>query len=493
MVSFSRSSGVLLHVSSLPGLYGVGDLGPAAHAWVDWLADTGCRYWQILPLGPTGYADSPYSSLSSSAGNINLISPDLLVGDGLLAAGEVGGKEETERVDYSRVAQHKWAMVGRAFTRLAGDLEDEFTRFRKREAEWLEPYSLFMALKDAHGGGSWTAWSTELRARDPKTLDVTRRELDEEIARHAFGQFIFYRQLDTLREHAAERRVEIIGDVPLYIASDSVDVWLNPELFTIDMTTGMPAMVAGVPPDRFSVTGQLWGNPLYRWEAHEADDFAWWARRLESFIRQADVLRIDHFTGFAKYYAIDGSAETATEGVWREGPGAEFFESMERRLGDLDIIVEDLGPLGDAVEDLRLKLGYPGMRILQEAFDGDPGNQFLPENYNDDCVVYTGTHDNDTARGRLDSESDLYRRQALSYTGASSETYSWALISRAWESAAVIAITPMQDLLGLGTEARMNYPSTTEGNWQWRMADGAASSDLVEKLADLNRRTGRSR
>ena len=490
---FSRSSGVLLHVSSLPGPYGVGDLGPEAHAWVDWLADAGCRYWQILPLGPTGSADSPYSSPSSSAGNINFISPDLLVGDGLLAVGEVGGEEKTERVDYSRVVRHKWAMVGLAFSRLSGDLEVEFTRFRKRESEWLDPYSRFMALKDAHGGGSWTDWPPELRARDAKTLDVARRELADEIARHAMGQFLFYRQLEALREHAAERRVEIIGDVPLYVAADSVDVWLRPELFTMDLTTGMPGMVGGVPPDLFSETGQWWGTPLYRWDTHAADDFAWWARRLESFMRQADVLRIDHFTGFARYYAIYGSAETATKGVWLEGPGAAFFNSMERRFGDLDIIVEDIGPLGDVVEDLRRQLGYPGMRVLQQAFDGDPDNRSLPENYKGDSVVYTGTHDSDTARGRLDGESDQYRQQALSYTGASPETYSWALITRAWESAAVIAITPMQDLLGLGTEARMNHPSTTEGNWQWRMADGAASSDLVEKLTDLNRRTGRSR
>ena len=490
---FQRSSGVLLHVSSLPGPYGVGDLGPEAHAWVDWLADARCRYWQMLPLGPTGYADSPYSSLSSSAGNINFISPDLLVADGLLAAGEVGEKENTGRVDYNRVIQHKWALVGQAFTRLTGDLEDELTQFRMREAEWLEPYSLFMALKSAHGGGSWTDWSPELRARDPKTLEVARRELADEIARHALGQFIFYRQLDSLREHAAERRVEIIGDVPFYVASDSVDVWLHPELFTIDSTTGEPSMVAGVPADAFSETAQWWGNPLYRWDAHGADDFAWWARRLEAFFRQADVLRIDHFTGFARYYAIHGSAETAAEGVWREGPGAGFFESMERRFDDFDIIVEDLGPLGDVVEDLRLQFGYPGMKVLQEAFDGDPGNQSLPENYQDDFVVYTGTHDHDTARGRLDGENDHYRQQALSYTEASPETYSWALISRAWESVAVIAISPMQSLLGLGTEARMNYPETTEGNWQWRMADGAATSDLVEKLSDLNRRTGRSR
>ena len=492
-MSFSRSSGVLLHVSSLPGPYGVGDLGPEAHAWVDWLADARCRYWQTLPLGPTGYGDSPYSSLSSFAGNINLISPDLLVDDGLLVADEVDRKERSERVDYSRVIERKWAMVDLAFTRLTGDLKDEFNLFQQREAEWLEPYSLFMALKVAHGGGSWTGWSDELRNRDRKALDLARRELADEIDRHDMGQFIFYRQLDSLQEHAAERRVAIIGDVPLYVASDSVDVWLNPELFFVDMTTGKPTMVAGVPADAFSEMAQWWGNPLYRWDVHRADDYAWWARRLESFMRQADVLRIDHFTGFAMYYEIDGSAHSAEEGVWREGPGSAFFRSMERRFGELGIIVEDLGPLGDVVEDLRLELGYSGMKVLQEAFDGDLGNPSLPENYQEDFVVYTGTHDNDTARGRLDGERDQYREQALAYTGASPETYSWALIACAWESVAVIAITPMQTLLGLGTEARMNYPSTIEGNWQWRMTDGVATSDLGEKMSDLNLRTGRSR
>ena len=292
---FHRSSGVLLHVSSLPGNHGIGDFGPAAYSWIDWLAGSGCRYWQVLPLGPTGYADSPYSSLSSSAGNINLISPDLLVHDGLLTADEIGGEDTTERVDYGRVIHNKGAIVDVAFKRLTGQPEKDFAQFREREAEWLEPYSLFMALKAAHGGGSWTGWSSELRGRDPRSLERARRELAPEIARHALGQFIFYRQLDGLREHATNRQVEIIGDVPLYVSSDSVDVWLNPELFTIDMTTGMPDMVAGVPPDRFSETGQRWGNPLYRWEAHRADGYEWWARRLQAFIRQADVLRFDHF------------------------------------------------------------------------------------------------------------------------------------------------------------------------------------------------------
>ena len=490
---FQRSSGVLLHVSSLPGPYGIGDLGPSAHSWVDWLADAGCGYWQVLPLGPTGYANSPYSSLSSFAGNVNLISPDLLVVDGLLAADDLWAVGGEGGVDYSQVTSRKWAMVQLAHSRLTEELEAEFSQFREREEEWLEPHSLFMALKIAHGGGSWTGWPSELRAGDAEVLSSALHELADEVAQHAFGQFIFYRQLDALREHATARGVEIIGDVPLYVAPDSVEVWLNPELFTVDLTTGKPNLVAGSPPDMFSETGQRWGNPLYRWDIHVVDDFVWWTRRLESFLRQADVLRMDHFTGFARYYEIEGASTTALDGVWRDGPGKALFDSVKRRLGDIPIIVEDLGTQGEVVEQLRLQLGYPGIKVLQEAFDGDPKNTSLPENYSAECVVYTSTHDYDTARGRLDGESDEYRRQALSYTEATPETYAWNLVTRAWESAAVIAIAPMQDLLGLGIEARMNYPSTTESNWEWRMTEGAATADLSKRLADLNRSSRRSR
>jgi 4-alpha-glucanotransferase len=459
---------------------------------VDWLAEAGCSYWQMLPLGPTGFADSPYSPFSSFAGNPNLISPELLALDGLLSEEELVGVGEVGRVDYSVVIPHKQAMLDLAFTRLGGDLGAELMDFREREAEWLEPYSLYMALKAAHGGGSWTGWPSELRNRNPEAVAVASRELADEIGRHAFGQFAFYRQLGALREHAASRGVEIIGDVPLYVAPDSVDVWLNPELFTVNMDTGRPSLVAGVPPDAFSETGQWWGNPLYRWDVHARDDFAWWTRRLEANFGQADVLRIDHFTGLAQYYELDGASTTAIEGVWREGPGAALFAAVERRLGHLAIIVEDLGPLGQVVEDLRRQLGYPGMKVLQEAFDDDPDNLFLPENYPKDCVVYTGTHDYDTSRGRFDEEGDGYREQALTYTGTSVETYSWGLISTAWESVAILAVAPMQDLLDLGTEARMNYPSTTDGNWQWRMADDAASPELAGRLAELNRASGRS-
>ena len=308
-MTFERSSGVLLHVSSLPGPHGIGDFGPSAYAWVDWLADAGCRYWQVLPLGSPGYADSPYSSLSSFAGNPNLISPARLADDGL--AEPLEGRDRSERVDFGSVVRQKWRLLQTAHSRLNGELEKEFAEFQGRESDWLEPFSLFMALKSTHGGGSWTKWPSDLRNRDSKALSGARSRLKNEMKQHAFGQFTFYRQLEALREYATSRGIEIIGDVPLYVASDSVDVWVNPELFAIEPATGLPSLVAGVPPDMFSAEGQWWGNPLYRWEAHSVDDYEWWSNRLASFLRQADVLRLDHFTGFARYYEIDANAENA--------------------------------------------------------------------------------------------------------------------------------------------------------------------------------------
>jgi 4-alpha-glucanotransferase len=485
---FERSSGVLLHVTSLPGRFGIGDLGPAARAWVDWLAEAGCRYWQVLPLGPPGFGDSPYSSFSSFAGNSDLVSPEALVSDGLLLESELGPVDEPDRVDYRAVRLHRSALLHRALERLSGPLAEEFAAFRVEEAAWLEPYALYMAVKATHGDASWTGWPRALRDREPDALSRARRDLSAPVDHYSFGQFLFYRQLRELRRHASARGVQLIGDVPLYVAGDSVDVWLDPKLFTLD-ESGEPDLVAGVPPDMFSETGQRWEtNPLYRWERHGADDFSWWTNRLEAFLRQADVLRIDHFTGLVTYYEIDAEATTALDGVWRPGPGAQFFRALEKRLGPLRVILEDLGPAGQVVEDLRLELGYPGMTVLQEAFGDDAGAPGLSE----DRVVYTGTHDNDTARGRFDGETEGYQRRALAYTGATAATYPWGLVEAAWQSDGVIAVAPMQDLLGLGTEARMNHPSTTEGNWQWRMASGAASPELASRIADLNRRSDRT-
>ena len=492
-MAFQRSSGVLLHVTSLPGPYGIGDLGPAAHAWIDWVADTGCRYWQLLPLGPTGYADSPYASFSSFAGNPYLVSPELLVADGLITQEDIGTPSfDDSAVDFGRVIPWKIDLLDTAYSRLSGQLHTEFVAFRNDEADWLDDFSLFMAIKEDHGNGAWADWPAELRHRDGDALNAARERLASAVERHAFRQFVFFRQWSSIREHAASNGVEIIGDIPLYAAHDSADVWAHPELFAIDPETSRPTLVAGVPPDMFSETGQLWGNPLYRWDVHATDGFAWWLDRLAAVFRQVDVLRIDHFTGFARYYEIPGSDDTAENGAWRDGPGAGVFDAAHRSLGELPIIAEDLGPLGDVVEELRRRLGFPGMKVLQEAFDGDPANMFHPDNYAEDFVVYTGTHDSDTSRGAFYSADDDYRRRVLDYTGDTPDTYPWGLIEAAWRSVAVIAVTPLQDLLGLGTEARMNYPSTIGGNWQWRMEPGVATPELAARLAELNAATDRS-
>lgn len=484
---FERASGVLLHVTSLPGSFGIGDLGPASREWIDWLADSGTRYWQVLPIGPTGFGDSPYSSPSSHAGNTDLISPELLVRDGLIQRSELRQIGEANRVDYTAVQEYKDSLLRAAFDNLGGSLEKEFAGFAEREARWVETFGLYMALKESHGGTSWTTWPEPLRTRDPDALSEARADFASEIAFHIFTQFLFHRQLGEVRAYAGQRGVQIIGDVPLYVAPDSVDVWIDPELFTLS-ETGDPSHVAGVPPDMFSASGQRWGNPLYRWDVHRETRFAWWTDRLRTFFSQSDVLRIDHFTGLVTYYDIEASNPTAIGGVWRDGPGSGFFESVESALGPLRVIVEDLGPAGQIVEDLRLELGYPGMEVLQELFVDEPPYPEIEE----DRVVYTGTHDNDTARGRLDGEEEAYRRRALEYTGTIRESYSDGLVESAWASPGVIAIAPMQDLLGLGTEARMNYPSTVSGNWQWRMVPGSASLQLGTKLSGLNQRHRRN-
>lgn len=486
---FQRSSGVLLHVSSLPGPYGIGDLGPEAWRLVDWLAEAGCSYWQILPLGPTGFADSPYASHSSYAGNVDLISPDLLIEERLIDQPPRLGPGD--HVDFPLVSESKWRLVEQSHSRLAGELRSEFDEFIEREGDWLEAYALFMALKDAHHGASWVEWDPALRRRDPVALSAAAAKLGEGVSLHQFGQFIFYRQLEQLRRHAQDRGVRIIGDVPLYVATDSVDVWLRPDLFAIDIEAGQPRLVAGVPPDRFSPVGQHWGVPTYRWEAHVSEGFEWWVGRIEAFLRQADLLRIDHFTGFARYYAIEGTSTDPRDGEWHDGPGAALFDSLTNRLGDIDLILEDLGPLGDVVEGLRRKLGYPGMRIVQEAFDDDAEDEHHPENFPVDCVVYTGTHDNDTARGRFEAEGDGYRQRALRFTGGTVSTFSWDLITCTWNSTPIVAIAPMQDILDLGSDARMNRPGTIDGNWQWRMPGGLTDSRLASKLAELNRQAGR--
>ncbi len=483
-----RSSGVLLHVSSLPGPFGIGDLGPAAHRWVEWLADSGSKYWQILPLGPPGLGNSPYSSTSSQAGSVDLISPEGLVEDGLLDSDRLEPIGEQGRVDFKLVRDRKRTWLEEALGGLAGPLRTEFDSFRTDPA--VVEYSLFMAISESRGGERWFEWPASLRQRDPEALARAGEDLSETLEYHAFTQFVFERQLAALRSHAAEQGVVLLGDVPLYVAGDSVDVWTHPDLFTLD-EIGRPTHIAGVPPDEFSDTGQVWGTPLYQWDRHAETGYVWWAERLRSFFRHADVLRIDHFIGLVTYYSIEAHRPDAVVGEWLPGPGIAFFEALERQLGAMDLVVEDLGHLTPPVEQLRVELGYPGMTLLQDvvAAEGDLGD------IGSDQVVYTGTHDNDTAAGSYTSGTDVYRASADRLLGTGTETAQVEIARRfvegAWRSPGVIAIAPMQDLLGLGSEARMNHPGTPKGNWEWRM-ESAPSPDVAARLLDLNQKTDRT-
>jgi 4-alpha-glucanotransferase len=494
---FKRSSGILLHPTSLPGPYGIGDLGPQAYRFVDWLAAAGCALWQVLPLGPTGYGDSPYQCFSAFAGNPYLISPDDLFADGLATRGDLDALKglPASRVDYGMVIPRKLDLLLKAFRRFQfnpGSLRESFDEFCFRNASWLDDFALFMALKEANGGGAWNGWDPALRARRKNALAKARKDLAEDIARHSFYQFLFFRQWEKLRAHANGRGIQIIGDVPIFVAYDSADVWANPELFFLD-EAGAPTVVAGVPPDFFSSTGQLWGNPLYNWEVHKRENYSWWLSRVQASLNFMDILRLDHFRGFAGYYEIPAGALTAEHGSWVTAPGGEFFHAMEafirantnRKDEDLPVIAEDLGVITDDVIELREAFGLPGMKILQFAFTG-PDNPFLPHNYVPNCVAYTGTHDNDTAMGWFAAAPDREREFAKRYLGVDGGDFAWDLIRAVWKSVAVFAIAPMQDVLGLGGEARMNYPSRLGGNWEWRMGEKDLRDDLAARLKDLN-------
>lgn len=490
-----RSSGILLHPTSLPGPYGIGDLGPVTEEWLDWLADTGCHYWQMLPLGPTGYGDSPYQCFSAFAGNPFLISPNLLADDGLIDQPDNPGFPD-DHVDFGAVIPWKMAVLDAAFDRFRSDpppgLSAAHAAFREQHRSWLEDYSLFMAIKEDHGGGPWWDWPDELRMADPEAVADAAARLAIEVERQVFRQFLFFRQWDRVRVASAERGIEIIGDIPIFVAPDSVDVWAHPHLFHLD-DQRRPTVVAGVPPDYFSETGQLWGNPLYEWEAHAAEGYAWWIERIRHTVAMVDVVRIDHFRGFVDYWEIPAGSPTAANGRWMDGPGREVFDAMEASLGGLPIIAEDLGEVHAAVPALRDDLGLPGMKILQFAYDGDPENYFLPARYPVNCIVYTGTHDNDTINGwfRSSPRADRMRaRRALGAWGAAGAV-PHKMIEEAWASRAILSITPLQDVLSLGTDARMNIPGTPSGNWQWRYPTDALTPQSAAWLRGLNNKTGR--
>ncbi len=490
-----RAAGIILHPTSLPGAYGIGDLGPEAHRWLDWLATTGCGLWQVLPLNPTGYGDSPYQSFSAFAGNPYLVSPDLLAADGLLpeAALTTVPAFRTGDVDYGAVIPWKLDLLDRAYDGLAASgLAPDFAAFRDAEQAWLDDYALFMALKDRHGGGSWTGWPEPLRRREPQAMAAARAEHGELANRHAFRQFVFFRQWGQLRARAAGHGIRVVGDAPIFVAHDSADVWANAELFHLQ-PDGQPTVVAGVPPDYFSETGQLWGNPLYDWEAHDATGYAWWLDRLRALLRTVDFVRIDHFRAFADYWEIPGGAETAVSGRWVDGPGLRFFAAVEAALGQTPIIAEDLGELSPKVPALLEQVDLPGMKIFQFAFDVSVDNEFLPHLYPEQCVAYTGTHDNNTVLGWFDSAPPEERARVLAYLDSDGHDLAGDMIARLWESDAAFTLAPLQDFLRLGAAARMNTPGRPGGNWTWRMPPGTPPPGLAGDIRRLNERTGRLR
>ena len=500
-MKFNRSSGVILHPTSLPGPYGIGDLGPQAYRWIDFLAEAGCSLWQILPLGPTGYGDSPYQCFSAFAGNPVLISPELLLAEGLILPGDLidlpefpGETGFGSHVDYGLVIHAKMRLLNRAFMRFqrvaTPHLKTEFERFQVSQAGWVQDYGLFMALKDAHGGKPWYMWRAGLKTRQPSVLAAAREKYREPIQRQVFQQFIFFRQWGALRRYAHEQGIRIIGDVPIFVSHDSADVWANPHLFDL-YKNGKPRVVAGVPPDYFSPTGQLWGNPLYRWEVHAHDGYRWWLDRLRSVFNKVDIVRLDHFRGFAGYWEVPAGKPTAEIGRWLPGPGAQFLRAIELEFGGLPIIAEDLGEITPDVFELRDQFNLPGMKILQFAFGGDPEEKFLPHNYSHNCVAYTGTHDNDTTLGWYKTAPENERDFCRRYLNRDGQDIVWDMIRCVWSSVAVFALVPMQDLLNLDTEARMNFPGRPSGNWCWRMSNEACSAELAARLREINFLYGR--
>lgn len=490
-MKFSRAAGIILHPTSLPGPDGIGDLGPEAYRWINFLAESGCKLWQVLPLGPTGYGDSPYQCFSAFAGNPYLVSPALLLEDGLLRRSDLSDRPlyNPNRIDYGEAIQWKIKILDRAYENFKhlhdSDLYKEYQQFRVNEADWLNDFALFMAIKEAHGGISWDQWPEELRMRNSTALEHFKQSEGERIERHAFRQFLFFRQWLDLKAYAHQKNIQIIGDIPIFVAYDSADAWSNRELFYLD-DEGKPTVVAGVPPDYFSPTGQLWGNPLYNWDVHRQQNFRWWIRRMEATLKLVDIVRLDHFRGFAGYWEVPFGMPTAEVGRWVKGPGEELFNAIRQALGDLPIIAEDLGVITPDVVELRNAFNLPGMKVLQFAFSTDPLDPFLPHNYETNCVAYTGTHDNDTALGWYltapEKEKDFIRR----YLARSGEDISWDMIRAVWSSVAVFALAPMQDVLSLGSEARMNLPGRASGNWCWRLHADALSPAILNKLKEIN-------
>lgn len=494
-MSFSRSSGVLLHPTSFPGKYGIGDLGPYAYQFIDFLERSGQSVWQILPLGPTSYGDSPYQSFSAFAGNPLMVNPDFMVDHGFLnreALTDVPPFPE-EKVDFGWVIFWKNQLFEQGYRffqdNKRNNLEgwDAFETFCAAQAGWLDDYALFMAVKGfhvAHKGGVWSSWPADIRDRKPAALKAWRTKLEKEIETERFKQFLFFKQWREIKAYANQRGIQIIGDMPIFVAFDSADVWANRDLFYLN-GDGEASVVAGVPPDYFSETGQRWGNPLYKWEKMAERDYAWWTERLKKTFETVDILRIDHFRGFESYWEIPAQNETAIEGEWKPGPGLPFFKRLTAKLGQLPIIAEDLGVITPEVVALREGTGFPGMKILQFGFEGDSGNAFLPHNYDTDCVVYTGSHDNETTVGWYQNGSDQERDHVRRYLGRDGSDIAWDLIRLGHQSVAIMSVIPLQDLFSLDNRARMNFPGKVGGYWSWRYAEGMLNGMIEARLRDL--------
>lgn len=491
-----RASGVLLPIFSLPSKYGIGCFSKEAYQFIDRLKAAGQSYWQILPLGPTGYGDSPYQSFSTFAGNPYFIDLETLTGEGLLTAQECEyGCEEIreDKIDYEKIYKTRFQILEKAFSRFGEN--DEYRAFVSENQFWLEDYSLYMAIKDRNGGVSWNEWEEPLKNKESQAIENAKAELSRQIAFYKFQQYEFDRQWKRLRSYANENGIEIIGDIPIYVAFDSADTWSAPEMFRFNDALE-PIDVAGCPPDGFSQTGQLWGNPLYDWEYHKKTGYDWWIRRIEHCFRLYDVVRIDHFRGFDEYYAVPYGEKTAVHGKWMPGPGIELFRTLEEKIGRKRIIAEDLGFLTPSVIQLLKESGFPGMKVLQFAFDSREDSNYLPHTYTRNCVVYTGTHDNDTTKGWYHTAAGSTRQFAKEYMykpRLDEDTLAGDFIAMAMGSAADLCIVPMQDYLGLGSDARINTPSTLGGNWEWRMKPGEPDEGTVREMERMTKIYGRLR
>lgn len=486
-----RGSGIIMHITSLPNKYGIGSFGEEAFKFVDFLKNAGQKHWQVLPLGPTGYGDSPYQCFSAFAGNPYFIGLDLLVKDGLLKLEDIEnidlGKEK-ERVDYYKIFKNKMEILKKAYKNNKESLEE----FKLENKKWIEDYGLFMALKTKFNLKAWYTWDKDIRFREKEAMDKYKKELEDEIGYWIFLQYVFHKQWSSLKEYANSNGIKIIGDIPIYVAGDSCDVWSNHKMFLLDEER-VPLRVAGCPPDYFSETGQLWGNPLYDWVYLDKNNYIWWIDRIKTSLKLYDLVRIDHFRGFEAFWSIPYGDETAINGEWVKGPGVRLFNKVKEELGEVNIIAEDLGLLTQEVIDFLKETGFPGMKVLQFAFSRDYESQYVPHNHIKNCVVYTGTHDNDTFLGWFQDEKNKgdveYAKEYLKLS--EEEGYNWGFIRGAWSSVASLAIAPLQDFLGLDNNYRMNKPSIAENNWTWRAREEQINEDLehkIKKLTELYKR-----